>query len=130
LTDVPPVPPLPAQYLGQSVSASSLATGVNINSTTIPAAANPSINASSRSFDVRTSSARTDSSTPTIYNPLSLHTPLSYRISDERDVKMHDIKEVERESHDPSPDDDDFDHRSSTVHMDDDDDGVFGRMEE
>jgi hypothetical protein len=115
------VPPLPAQYLGQSVNATSFATTI---------AANPSINASSRSFDVRTSSARTDSSTPTIYNQLSLHTPLSYRISDERDVKMHDIKEVERESHDPSPDDDDFDHRSSSVHMDDDDDGVFGRMEE
>ncbi|KAL1961396.1 hypothetical protein VTO42DRAFT_124 [Malbranchea cinnamomea] len=113
-SDVPPVPPLPAQYLGKSATGSSVPTGNNGARASLGTAAPHSFNSSV---------SRTNPSTSTLYDPLPLHAPLSYRISDERDVRMDDIKEVER-------DDDDSDRRSSAMQMDDDDDGVFGRMEE
>ena len=57
---------------------------------------------------------------------LGVPPPLTHRLSDERDVKMHDRQ--------PRPADDDeefYDHRSvSRSRSDEDDDGVFGRMEE
>lgn len=59
--------------------------------------------------------------TPTVYDPLGMHLPMTHQISDERDVKM---EEYDRHI----PEDDDFSHRHP--HADDDDDGVFGRMEE
>lgn len=108
-SDVPPVPPLPAQYLGQSFNGTSAPTSNN---------ARPNI-AAPHSFNAFGTASR-NSSASTMYNPLPMHAPLSYRISDERDARMDDIKE----------DDDDFDRRDSAMQMDDDDDGVFGRMEE
>jgi len=108
--DVPPVPPLPARFLDQSLSGNN--------------AVNKSVNGNS--IDVLVSAARADaSSTPTIYHPLTTHPPLSYRVSDERDVKMDD---VDRDPRQRPTEDDDFE--SSVAPMDDDDDGVFGRMEE
>lgn len=112
-SDVPPVPPLPPQYLGQSFNGTSVPTP---NSARAPGIAAP------HSFNAFGSASR-NSSTPTMYNAIPMHAPPSYRISDERDVRMDDIKEVER-------DEDDFDRRDSAMQMDDDDDGVFGRMEE
>lgn len=89
--DVPPVPPLPARFAGQSNNRLS---------------GNP---------------------TPSLLLPgLGMPPPLTHRISDERDVKMG----VERHSNNMD-DDDDFDERSvSHGRSDEDDDGVFGRMEE
>lgn len=123
--DVPPVPPLPAQYLGQSM-----------NSTNVPAATRTTttraadIPGAPHSFDVRSTAPRTDSSTPTTFNPITMHSQPSYRISDERDVKMDDIKEVRRDSKQKSPNDDDFGGCSSVMEMDEDEDGIFGKMEE
>jgi hypothetical protein len=54
---------------------------------------------------------------PTLYHPQPIMPALTSRLSDERDVKMHDH--------------DDFSRRSiSRGHSDDYDDGVFGHMEE
>lgn len=64
-------------------------------------------------------------SASTIFNSLSLDPSLSYKVSDERDVKMGD---ADRESRHRRNNDVDFGSRQS--HVDDDDDGVFGRMEE
>ncbi|KAI2282725.1 hypothetical protein LOZ03_006820, partial [Ophidiomyces ophidiicola] len=109
--DVPPVPPLPARYLSLSMSSSSHAT------------AGGRLKPGARSFDAQSGTASRDpsSSTPTLYNPFLR--PLSYKVSDERDVKMRDVKTIHEEV------DDDF-HRDSAVPMDEDDDGVFGKMEE
>ncbi|KAL1865093.1 hypothetical protein Plec18167_009562 [Paecilomyces lecythidis] len=96
--DVPPVPPLPARFLGQSISGPGLSQSA--------AAAMP-----------------LPSSASTIYGSLSLNPSLSYKVSDERDVKMED---AHRESRQRRNADVDFGSR----HQEDDDDGVFGHMEE
>jgi hypothetical protein len=94
--DVPPVPPLPARYLSNQKEPGIIPTANHSGSAT------------------------------TIFNSLSLGpSSLSYRISDERDVKMED---ADPESRQHRNDDVDFGHRHG--HTDDDDDGVFGRMEE
>lgn len=93
-SDVPPVPPLPARYLSQQSGVS------NAGSLGIPG------------------------STPAVFGSFSLDPSQSYRVSDERDVKMGD---ADRESRRRRNNDVDFGSRQ--VH-DDDDDGVFGRMEE
>lgn len=60
--------------------------------------------------------------TPTMPQEL-LPPPLTHRISDERDVKMADTNATDA--------DDDFDQRSTyRGRSDEDDDGVFGSMEE
>ncbi|KAL1980498.1 hypothetical protein VTN96DRAFT_4022 [Rasamsonia emersonii] len=93
-SDVPPVPPLPAQYVGQNGASVSGSMGLA-------------------------------GSASTIFNSLSLDPSLSYKVSDERDVKMGD---ADRESRHRRNNDVDFGSRQT--HVDDDDDGVFGRMEE
>ena len=61
--------------------------------------------------------------TPTLHQGFGMPPPLSHRLSDERDVKME-------EGHVPDADDD-YGHRSySRGRSDEDDDGVFGSMEE
>ncbi|KAM5430751.1 hypothetical protein McanMca71_005173 [Microsporum canis] len=148
--DVPPVPPLPARFLGQSVG-STMALANNQtdgffsgNSTASSNSMNMNLsnNNSGSSISGATITANLAASTPTAFDalPMNTHTPISYRVSDERDVKMADIKPditehaSPRDNHAPksgSPDDDsDRGSPSSVVHMDDDDDGVFGRMEE
>ena len=60
---------------------------------------------------------------PIYHNELGLPPTMSHRISDERDVKM-------RQSH-ADDDDDEYDQRSiSRGRSDEDEEGVFGRMEE
>ncbi|KAK2806765.1 hypothetical protein FQN50_005627 [Emmonsiellopsis sp. PD_5] len=118
--DVPPVPPLPARFLGQSVSS-----GHAINSSVNLTGAG----SGSGSFGVP---LRADaSSTPTIYNSLTIHPPLSYKVSDVREVRMDDAAAAEKSRSNGGVGDDDFaqDHDRDRM-MDDDDDGVFGRMEE
>ncbi|KAJ9219249.1 hypothetical protein DTO027B5_3987 [Paecilomyces variotii] len=97
--DVPPVPPLPARFLGQNIHSNPLSQSA--------AAAMP-----------------LPSSASTIYGSFSLNPSLSYKVSDERDVKMED---VHRESRQRRNADVDF---GSRHHGEDDDDGVFGLMEE
>lgn len=111
--DIPPVPPLPARYLSQSVSA-------NVNHMpTIP-------QNTAHSFDTRTNApGATDPSIPTLFSPFMANPALSYKVSDERDVKMDDAPSRKA----AAAGDDDFD-RPSVVPMDEDDDGVFGKMEE
>ncbi|KAK2861338.1 hypothetical protein FQN49_004309 [Arthroderma sp. PD_2] len=153
--DVPPVPPLPARFLGQSVGSTMTLANNHANGlfgsnhgTTGSISNNNLSNGSGSSISGTTiTAANLAASTPTAFNTLSMsaHAPISYRVSDERDVKMADIKpdiaehdKIRNSSSSPSHAqksgsvDDDFDRASpsSVVHMDDDDDGVFGRMEE
>ncbi|KAF3491606.1 uncharacterized protein GIQ15_01123 [Arthroderma uncinatum] len=153
--DVPPVPPLPARYLGQSVGSTMALANNHTNGFF---SGNNNITGSASNFNLPSGSGSSISGTtittgnlaaptPTAFNTLSMsaHAPMSYRVSDERDVKMADIKPDVAEhdntrNNSSSPahaqnsgsTDDDFDRASpsSVVHMDDDDDGVFGRMEE
>lgn len=115
--DVPPVPPLPARFLGQSSVSSSL-NGNNLSSSAAASIPLPE-------------------STPTtsLYFS-SLNPSLSYKISDEREVRMEDADvDRDQESRRRRDRNDDVDFGSSNsrhhaVNGDDDDDGVFGRMEE
>ncbi|CRG85741.1 hypothetical protein PISL3812_02763 [Talaromyces islandicus] len=95
--DVPPVPPLPARYLSQQGASSKSVTG---------------------------SSLGLAGSNPAVFGSFSLNPSQSYKVSDERDVKMGD---ADRESRHRRNNDVDFGSRHT---HDDDDDGVFGRMEE
>ena len=94
MDDIPPVPPLPAQYASHNANRS------------ISGAGYPGM------------------------QDLGIPPPLTHRLSDERDVKMHD-HDHDRQLH-PADDDEEFyDQRSvSRSRSDEDDDGVFGRMEE
>ncbi|OKL60387.1 hypothetical protein UA08_04231 [Talaromyces atroroseus] len=100
-SDVPPVPPLPARYLGQQ-------TGLTVAG---------SVHDNNGSFGIA-------GSTPAVFGSFSLDPSQSYKVSDERDVKMGD---ADRESRHRRNNDVDFGSRQT---HDDDDDGVFGRMEE
>ncbi|KAK2737963.1 hypothetical protein FQN57_007317 [Myotisia sp. PD_48] len=122
-TDVPPVPPLPPQYLSQSS---------NPNTSTSIGASGSSFGAYSPSGTLRAETA----SIPTIFDSLSINAPLSYRVSDERDVKMSDMnskRDIDLKSRGQNTketDNKDDSDQASDILMDDDDDGVFGRMEE
>ncbi|EEH07135.1 conserved hypothetical protein [Histoplasma capsulatum G186AR] len=179
--DIPPVPPLPAKFVGSQSMGVGMGVGAGLATTPNNNSHNHNgingingINNSSQnnthSFDVLANVARHEaSSTPTIYNPLNMHPSLSYRVSDVRDVKMDDAQLLDTrgpisgsngsrvmmkstktnnninkrnaddivgaagaELNDEEEDGDDFAHDrgGSVVPMDDDDDGVFGRMEE
>lgn len=99
-SDVPPVPPLPARYLSQQ---SGISTAGSV-------------------YDK--SSLGVAGSKPAVFGSFSLNPSQSYKVSDERDVKMGD---ADRESRHRRNNDVDFGSRQT---HDDDDDGVFGRMEE
>ncbi|THC91312.1 hypothetical protein EYZ11_009236 [Aspergillus tanneri] len=103
---VPPVPPLPSRFLDQSSS----------------------VGNQSQSMDrAGTGAADTDlaNSTPNIFFPLSYNPSLSYKVSDEREVKMGDADRATRQNRNA-----DVDFGNRPIAVDDDDDGVFGRMEE
>ncbi|EFQ98083.1 hypothetical protein MGYG_01119 [Nannizzia gypsea CBS 118893] len=153
--EVPPVPPLPARFLGQSVGstmalANNHPNGFFGNNGTISGPSN-SMNFSHNSgssVSGATITGNLAASTPSIFDalPMATHTPISYRVSDERDVKMADIKpdiltqhsNIRNDSTSPAnhqqsgsqDGESDRGSPSSVVHMDDDDDGVFGHMEE
>ncbi|KAJ5808120.1 hypothetical protein N7474_009389 [Penicillium riverlandense] len=97
--DVPPVPPLPARFLDSSSHPG------NARDTTEP--------------------ARRDSEA-NIFLPTSLNPSLSYKVSDEREVRPGSA--AARESRHRRNADVDFGSRPAPT--DDDEDGVFGRMEE
>ncbi|KAI9872776.1 MAG: hypothetical protein M1830_001206, partial [Pleopsidium flavum] len=86
--DVPPVPPLPAKFLGQNLHGISGST-----------------------------------STPTIHHSLGMPL-LTHQLSQERDVRMWE------DDRNLSDDDDSHQRSALRARSDEDDDGVFGRMEE
>lgn len=101
-SDVPPVPPLPTRFLDPSASYRSTSLGTSVADV-------PPI----------------PDSTPSLFPSLSFNPSLSYKVSDEREARMGD---ADRESRHRRNNDVDFGSRHG--HADDDDDGVFGRMEE
>ncbi|XP_749408.2 putative C2H2 finger domain protein [Aspergillus fumigatus Af293] len=103
---IPPVPPLPSRYLDLSNGTGSISQSLD------PAA---TVNATSSLTE----------STPNIFLSVSYNPSLSYKISDEREVKMGDADRVQRQNRNA-----DVDFSNRPAHADDDDDGVFGRMEE
>jgi hypothetical protein len=105
--DVPPVPPLPARYLDSSSQPSNR--GI--------------VSPQSRPTDEAT---RRDSQA-SIFLSRSLNPSLSYKVSDEREVRTGGGDEAQK-SRQRRNADVDFSNRS--VPADDDDDGVFGHMEE
>lgn len=104
--DVPPVPPLPARYLDSSSHPSSQS----------PHSSHPGPS---------TEAARRDSEA-NIFSPRSFNPSLSYKVSDEREVRTGGNEA--QQSRQRRNADVDFGNRSAPA--DDDDDGVFGRMEE
>lgn len=93
--NVPPVPPLPTRFLD----------GGNGDLAERPAGDHPD-------------------STPNVFLSVSYNPSLSYKVSDEREVRMGDADRASRQNRNA---DVDF---SGRAPADDDDDGVFGRMEE
>ncbi|KAI9929287.1 hypothetical protein ASPWEDRAFT_168873 [Aspergillus wentii DTO 134E9] len=102
---IPPVPALPSRFVDQTSSATQ-----------------------SQSLDQSASTAADPlfpNSTPDVFLSLSYNPSLSYKVSDERDVRMGDADRTSRQNHNA-----DVDYGSRPNHADDDDDGVFGHMEE
>ncbi|EAW11508.1 putative C2H2 finger domain protein [Aspergillus clavatus NRRL 1] len=103
---IPPVPPLPTRYLDQSNGAGSTSQSLN------------------QSGDGKMASSLANS-TPNLFLSVSFNPSLSYKVSDEREVRMGDADRVQRQTRNA-----DVDFSNRPAHADDDDDGVFGRMEE
>lgn len=126
-SDVPPVPPLPARFLGQSLSSNS---NINLNNgggTGMSLGNNPTGNLSSSAAPTFGGAGPGPgpggASTPTMFDPLMMHRPLSYKVSDERGASRTDAMDHDGQQND----DEDF---GRPVQTDDDDDEIFGRMEE
>ena len=88
--DIPPVPPLPAQYALSNTNRSSVTT-----------------------------------KTPSLSHGLGIPPPLTHRLSDERDVKMQEGRQTR-----VFDEEDSYERSISRGRSDEDDDGIFGRMEE
>ncbi|KAL2868675.1 putative C2H2 finger domain protein [Aspergillus lucknowensis] len=101
---VPPVPPLPSRFLDQAGSAEKRGL----------AQSGPSI------ADTTLASSNKDMFLSLSYNP-----SLSYKVSDEREVRMGSRERSNRRTRNA-----DVDFGSRPTHADDGDEGVFGRMEE
>ncbi|KAL4980346.1 hypothetical protein BDW66DRAFT_125015 [Aspergillus desertorum] len=103
---VPPVPPLPSRFLDQANSSEyrNLArsgSGASVADTTLA------------------------NSHQDVFLPLSYNPSMSYKVSDEREVRLENTERSSRQTRNA-----DVDFGSRPTHTDDDDDGVFGRMEE
>ena len=103
---VPPVPPLPSRFLDQAGASGNESQSLDQSAT-------------------KEADALFPNSTPNLFLSLSYNPSLSYKVSDEREVKMGDADRTTRQSRNA---DVDFGHRPTAA--DEDDDGVFGRMEE
>ncbi|KAE8322854.1 hypothetical protein BDV39DRAFT_183176 [Aspergillus sergii] len=103
---VPPVPPLPSRFLDQAGASGNESQSLDQSAT-------------------KEADALFPNSTPNLFLSLSYNPSLSYKVSDEREVKMGDAARTTRQSRNA---DVDFGHRPTAA--DEDDDGVFGRMEE
>ncbi|KAE8145156.1 hypothetical protein BDV25DRAFT_165266 [Aspergillus avenaceus] len=103
---VPPVPPLPSRFLDQAGSSSNQSQSLDQSGN-------------------REGNSMFPNSTPNFFLSLSYNPSLSYKVSDEREVRRGDADRTTRQTRNA---DVDFSHRPAA--SDDDDDGVFGRMEE
>ncbi|KAJ5888414.1 hypothetical protein N7495_008455 [Penicillium taxi] len=111
--DIPPVPPLPARYLESSSHLSSHLSNQS------PRMAHSGLN----------EGFRRDSLNTEPFLSLSLNPSLSYKVSDEREVRTGNSKAQAQDIRQVRNADVDFG-SSRGAPADDDDDGVFGRMEE
>lgn len=103
---IPPVPPLPTRYLDQTGTCGNQSQSLGQEG-------------------IKETGTDFTSSTPNMFFSLSYNPSLSYKVSDERDVKMGDTDRTTRQNRNA-----DVDFGNRPVAADDDDDGVFGRMEE
>ncbi|KAL4881144.1 hypothetical protein BJY04DRAFT_190066 [Aspergillus karnatakaensis] len=101
---VPPVPPLPSRFLDQAASSENHSlgrSGTSVADSTLP------------------------SSQKDVFLSLSYNPSMSYKVSDEREVRLGNTERSSRQTRNA-----DVDFGSRPTQADDDDDGVFGRMEE
>ncbi|RDW57535.1 putative C2H2 finger domain protein [Aspergillus mulundensis] len=103
---VPPVPPLPSRFLDQASSSEHhnlgrSGSGVSVTDTTLA------------------------NSQQDVFLSLSFNPSMSYKVSDEREVRLGNTERSSRQTRNA-----DVDFGNRPTHADDDDDGVFGRMEE
>ncbi|KAL3474187.1 hypothetical protein BJX99DRAFT_183849 [Aspergillus californicus] len=101
---IPPVPPLPSRFLDQAGSSENHnlgGAGNSVTDTTLP------------------------NSQQDVFLSLSYNPSLSYKVSDEREVRGANTERSSRQTRNA-----DVDFGSRPNQADDDDDGVFGRMEE
>ncbi|KAE8350790.1 putative C2H2 finger domain protein [Aspergillus coremiiformis] len=103
---VPPVPQLPSRFLDQAGESGNQSQSLDQSGT-------------------KEADAIFPNSTPNLFLSLSYNPSLSYKVSDEREVKMGDADRTTRQHRNA---DVDFGHRPTAI--DEDDDGIFGRMEE
>ncbi|KAL4962331.1 putative C2H2 finger domain protein [Aspergillus stella-maris] len=101
---VPPVPPLPTRFLDQ---ASASGTSVGRSGTSV------------------TDTTTLPSSQQDVFLSLSYNPSMSYKVSDEREARLGNTERSSRQTRNA-----DVDFGSRPTQADDDDDGVFGRMEE
>ncbi|KAL2819343.1 hypothetical protein BDW59DRAFT_151470 [Aspergillus cavernicola] len=102
--DIPPVPPLPSRFLDQAGSSENHnlgRSGTSVADTALP------------------------NSQQDVFLSLSYNPSLSYKVSDEREVRRGNTERSSRQTRNA-----DVDFGSRPTQADDDDDGVFGRMEE
>ncbi len=101
---VPPVPPLPSRFLDQASSLENQnlgRSGASVTDTALP------------------------NSHQDVFPSLSYNPSMSYKVSDEREVRLGKTERSSRQTRNA-----DVDFGSRPAQADDDDDGVFGRMEE
>ncbi|KAL4873325.1 hypothetical protein BDV12DRAFT_160842 [Aspergillus spectabilis] len=101
---VPPVPPLPSRFLDQASPSETPnlgRSGTSVADTTLP------------------------NSHQDVFLSLSYNPSMSYKVSDEREVRLGNTARSSRQTRNA-----DVDFGSRPTQADDDDDGVFGRMEE
>lgn len=108
--DVPPVPPLPARYLDSGSHPGNLSPGLGHSG---PGPMNEAYRRNSNAD---------------AFLSASLNPSLSYKVSDERGARNGNVEATAREDRHRRNADVDFGSRRAPA--DDDDDGVFGRMEE
>ncbi|CBF77290.1 hypothetical protein AN4542.2 [Aspergillus nidulans FGSC A4] len=103
---VPPVPPLPSRFLDQASSSENRNFGRSGSGASVT--------------DTTLGNSHQDMFLSLSYNP-----SMSYKVSDEREARLGNTERSSRQTRNA-----DVDFGSRPAHADDDDDGVFGRMEE
>ncbi|KAL4991063.1 hypothetical protein BDW68DRAFT_18017 [Aspergillus falconensis] len=103
---VPSVPPLPSRFLDQASASENRNLGRSGSGASVT--------------DTNLANSHQDMFLSLSYNP-----SMSYKVSDEREVRLGNTERSSRQTRNA-----DVDFGSRPTHADDDDDGVFGRMEE
>ena len=105
---IPPVPPLPSRFLDPNGGSNAGQQSQSLDQSKVSAA-----------------ETAFPGSVPNMFLSLSYNPSLSYKVSDEREVRRGDADRTSRQNRNA-----DVDFGSRPAPADDDDDGVFGRMEE